>query len=383
MPFDSLVLKKIELARSDITSRLTGLHDIVRGRHPAVHRIALVLYEPGSDLLRTFASSSDNGQNLRHYEAHLRAVPSLRALAAEHVPRVIDNLDLSLREPTVHSLWLKAQSYLSSYTVPVYAGDSLTAFLFFDSRERQAFAPDVTCDLDVIADILAQLYKLRLAAVNTLVGAVDVAKGLARIRDVETGAHLERMAGYSRLIAVALADGLDLSDEFIEYLYLFAPLHDIGKVGIPDRILLKPGKLDDEERRCMQQHVTVGVQLARNIIGDLGIDSDLAATVMLNVVAHHHERGDGSGYPQGLKMADIPIEARIVAVADVYDAISSERPYKPAWSEAECVAELRREAALKRLDPVCVEALIAAEPERTRIRHQLSDARVPAIDHVA
>ena len=383
MPFDSLVLKKIELARSDITSRLTGLHDIVRGRHPTVHRIALVLYEPGSDLLRTFASSSDNGQSLRHYEAHLRAVPSLRALAAEHVPRVIDNLDLSLREPTVHSLWLKAQSYLSSYTVPVYAGDSLTAFLFFDSRERHAFAPDVTCDLDVIADILAQLYKLRLAAVNTLVGAVDVAKGLARIRDVETGAHLERMAAYSRLIAVALADGLDLSDEFIEYLYLFAPLHDIGKVGIPDRILLKPGKLDDEERRCMQQHVAVGVQLARNIIGDLGIDNDLAATVMLNVVAHHHERGDGSGYPQGLKMADIPIEARIVAVADVYDAISSARPYKPAWSEAECVAELRREAALKRLDPVCVEALIAAEPERTHIRQQLSDACVPAIDHVA
>ena len=206
--------------------------------------------------------------------------------------------------------------------------------------------------LDQFADIISQLYLLRLSAVHHLIGAVDIATGLARIRDVETGAHLERMAAYSRLIAVALADGLDLSDEFIEYLYLFAPLHDIGKVGIPDRILLKPGKLDDEERRCMQQHVAVGVQLARNIIGDLGIDNDLAATVMLNVVAHHHERGDGSGYPQGLKMADIPIEARIVAVADVYDAISSARPYKPAWSEAECVAELRREAALKRLETI-------------------------------
>ena len=94
---------------------------------------------------------------------------------------------------------------------------------------------------------------------------------------------------------------------------------------------------------------------------------------MLNVVAHHHERGDGSGYPQGLMLDDIPIEARIVAVADVYDAISSTRPYKRAWSEAECVAELRREAALHRLDARCVEALIAAEADRTRIRQELSD----------
>ncbi|WP_290901013.1 HD domain-containing phosphohydrolase [Aquabacterium sp.] len=373
MPFDSLVLKNIAMSRSDMTGRLAGLHDIVRARHPAVNRIALVLYEPVKDLLRTFASSSDDGQALRHYEAHLAAVPSLRALAAEHIPRVIDNLDLSLREPSVHSLWLKAQSYQSSYTVPVYAGKRLSAFLFFDSRQAAAFTPDVTTDLDVIADILAQLYVLRMAAVNTLVGAVDVAKGLARMRDVETGAHLERMASYSRLIAVALADSLGLSDEFIEYLHLFAPLHDIGKVGIPDRILLKPGKLDDEERRCMQQHVPVGVQLARNIVSDLGIDNDLAASVMLNVVAHHHERGDGSGYPQGLMLDDIPIEARIVAVADVYDAISSTRPYKRAWSEAECVAELRREAALNRLDARCVEALIAAEAERTHIREALSD----------
>lgn len=381
MPFDSLVLKKIELARSDITGRLSGLHDIVRGRHPMVHRIALVLYDAGTDLLRTFASSSDQGEALQHYEVHLAAVPSLRQLAREHVSRVIDNLDLALRADTRHTLWLKAQSYRSSYTVPVYAGEHLTAFLFFDSREQHAFTAEVASDLDVIADILAQLYQLRLAAINTLVGAVDVAKGLARIRDVETGAHLERMASYSRLIAASLAEPLGLSDEFVEYLHLFAPLHDIGKVGIPDRILLKPGRLDDEERLCMQQHVTVGVQLARNIIADLGIDNDLAASVMLNLVAHHHERGDGSGYPQGLKMADIPLEARIVAVADVYDAISSQRPYKPAWTEEQCVAELRREAALHRLDPVCVEALIAARDERLRIRSQLSDEEVatPAV----
>lgn len=373
MPFDSLVLKKIEVARSDMAGRLRGLHDIVRGRHPAVHRIALVLYEPANDLLRTFASSSDDHQGLVHYEAHLAAVPSLRELAASHVPRVIDNLDLSLQAPSIHSIWLKARDYKSSYTVPVYSGQHLSAFLFFDSRLAQVFTPAVTTDLDVIADIVAQLYLLRIAAVNTLVGAVDVAKGLARLRDVETGAHLERMASYSRLIAQTLAPRLGLSDEFVEYLHLFAPLHDIGKVGIPDRILLKPGRLDDTERACMQQHVVIGEKLVRNIISDLGIENDLAASVMVNLVAHHHERGDGSGYPQGLLLEQIPMEARIVAVADVYDAISSHRPYKAAWSEAECVAELRRESALNRLDPVCVEALIEAEGERMRIRHQLSD----------
>jgi HD-GYP domain-containing protein (c-di-GMP phosphodiesterase class II) len=165
-----------------------------------------------------------------------------------------------------------------------------------------------------------------------------------------------------------------LSDEFVEYLFLFAPLHDIGKVGIPDRILLKPGRLDGEEWVVMQTHVKIGLDLVDHIVSDLGLSSDPAAQVMRDVVGGHHERGDGSGYPLGLRLEDIPMAARIVAVADVYDALSTQRPYKVAWPEAECLAQLRREASERRLDSACVEALASADLERAEIRERLADA---------
>jgi len=202
---------------------------------------------------------------------------------------------------------------------------------------------------------------------------VHVASGLARIRDLETGQHLERMAAYSQLMARKLACAHALSDEFIEYVFLFAPLHDIGKVGIPDSILLKPGRLDTVEMATMRRHVEIGETIVDQMGQDLSMGNGLAFKVMRNIVAAHHERGDGSGYPRGLLMNDIPLEARIVAVADVYDALSNQRPYKKAWTEAEITAELDRETASGRLDAECVQTLMAARDERMTIHREHAD----------
>jgi len=221
---------------------------------------------------------------------------------------------------------------------------------------------------------VSQLYLLRISVVRTLLGAVGIVKGMAKIRDVETGAHLERMAHYSALVARALAARFELSDEAIEYIRLFAPLHDIGKVGIPDEIMLKPGALTNEERRIMQTHVQIGEGLIVQIVKDLGLAGDLAARIMLNIVAAHHERGDGSGYPRGLVLAEIPVEARIIAVADVYDALMTARPYKPAWTLEAAEFELRRLASLQQLDADCVEALLSQREERLAIADQFAES---------
>ena len=149
------------------------------------------------------------------------------------------------------------------------------------------------------------------------------------MRDVGTSAYLERMARVAGLIA----DGLGLSDEHARLIEMAAPLHDIGKIAVPDNILLKPGKLDEDELEIMRQHPRNGADLLSDSHNPF---IRTGATVAL----YHHERYDGSGYPHGLKGNEIPLEARIVAVADVFDALISPRPYKHAWSMAEALGYL-------------------------------------------
>lgn len=367
------VLNRAEIERSGLGERIQSLHSILLARYPFISRIALALYDPDTDLLKTFASSNENGPTLQRYEATLASVPSLTQLRDDRTARVVDDIVDRFPGGAAHTDWLTAHQYRSSYTLPIFRGTELSAFLFFDSTQRAAFTPVVRAVLDPFVDIITQLYLLRLSAVHHLIGAVDIATGLARIRDVETGRHLERMAKYSRLIARGVADRYGLNDETVEYLHLFAPLHDIGKVGIPDAILLKPGKLDADEWALMQQHVRIGEELIDHIVSDLGLQGDAAAVIMRDVVAGHHERGDGSGYPRGLRLADIPVPARIVAVADMYDALSSARPYKAPWDEARSAEELRRQAASGLIDSPCVEALLGADEARRQIRERFAD----------
>jgi putative two-component system response regulator len=161
----------------------------------------------------------------------------------------------------------------------------------------------------------------------------------AEYRDNETGLHIVRMSKFSQVLARAA--GLDARQA--ELILNASPMHDIGKLGIPDRVLLKPGRLDDEEWAVMKTHVRIGAEILDGHPSEL---MQMAA----RIARHHHERWDGTGYPEGLAGEAIPIEARIVAVADVFDALTSRRPYKPAWRVADAMAEMHRVAG-SHLDP--------------------------------
>ena len=165
----------------------------------------------------------------------------------------------------------------------------------------------------------------------------------AEYKDNETGNHVLRMSHYARLIA--LAHGL--GEESAGIIFNTAPMHDIGKIGIPDAILLKPGKLDAAEWEVMYQHPIMGAE----IIGKH--DNELLETARI-IALTHHEKWDGTGYPNGLKGKDIPLEGRIVALADVFDALTSKRPYKEAWSIAETMAYLHEQSG-SHFDPELVQ----------------------------
>lgn len=175
------------------------------------------------------------------------------------------------------------------------------------------------------------------------------------------------------IIARGIAGIHDLTDEQIEHIVLFTPLHDIGKIGIPDSILLKPGRLDPEERAIMETHVNKGRDIIQKIIGDFNVQHLSDSSIMLNLVACHHEFLDGSGYPNGLKGDEVPIEARIITVADIFDALTSRRPYKKAWPLDEAKAELLGMADAGKLDRDCIHALFADESLLIDIIEKLPD----------
>ena len=362
-----------------LENHLRSVHQAIAAHYPSIARIALATYNPATDRLTALASSnaadSRNAdlQSMVHYEATLADVPTLQAIADSRTPRVVHDIDTAFTAPTEHTLWLKAQHYRSSLTVPIFKGDTLCAFLFFDALEPHIFDPDTTTFLNLFAQLVAQNYLLQLQVTQGVIGSIHLASGLARIRDLETGHHLDRMAAYARLMAEQLARERPISEEFIAHIFLFAPLHDVGKVGIPDHVLLKPGSLDAEEWAVMRRHVEIGESIAAQIAADLGIGDENGLSVMRNIVAQHHERGDGSGYPRGLTMDQISLEGRIVAVADVYDALSTYRPYKRPWTREAIENELRGEAEHGLLDADCVRVLLDAAPQRAAIAQRFKD----------
>ncbi len=358
-----LTVLELFQGHGSVSERLASLHARVLQTMSAVDRIACVLYDKQTDLLKTFANSTKQGTAIEGYQAKLSDSHELKMLADSGRCRVIDTIAESVRPGSTHSDWLLRQPWQSSFTVPMYDNGGFLGFIFYDSTQPAYFNAANQRDLLLYSNLINMALSNELAAVRSVIVSAQVARDFVDLRDFETGAHLERMARYARLIAKAVAKHYQLSDETIEHIYLFAPLHDIGKIGIPDHILLKQGPLTPDERQQMQTHVEKGEQLMQKVIGDFGLQHLPDSTVMRNIVACHHEFLNGSGYPRGLSGEQVPVEARIITVADIFDALTSVRPYKRPWSVADALTELRAMASAGKLDPYCVEALASSMDE--------------------
>jgi putative two-component system response regulator len=193
---------------------------------------------------------------------------------------------------------------------------------------------------------------------------MEIIKRLGRageFRDNETGMHVIRVAHYCRLLGQAVR----MNEEDVDLLFNAAPMHDIGKIGIRDDVLLKPGKLDDAEIAAMRKHVPFGAEI-------IGEHADGLLSMARLIVLTHHEKWDGSGYHRGLKGQEIPLVGRITSIADVFDALTSARPYKKPWPIEDAVTYLKREAGFS-FDPELVEKFISILPQILAVRAQYSD----------
>ena len=247
----------------------------------------------------------------------------------------------------------------------------------FDNIEVQQLAAALTEKWELLNQLESLVRERTAQITETRDVAMFILASLAESRDPETGEHLERIRSYCHILAEELRSNScysgQIDDKFMEDLYHSSPLHDIGKVGIPDSILLKPSSLMDDEFEIMKQHSVIGAEAFARAIRT--VNSAGFLEMAADIAHYHHERFDGSGYPEGLKGTQIPLSARIVALADVYDALTSSRVYKPAFQPDIADVMIRQERG-KHFDPVIVDAFIARHNDFLQVRNIIEAERV-------
>ncbi len=351
-----------------LSAKLHYLLHALQKKYPAVERLAIALYDPGSDWVKTFVAIEREANPLPFYHARLRDTTWLQAVATSQSPRVINDFSVLEDSNKRHVQALLAVGYRASYTVPMCVNGQFFGFVFFNSCTPGLFQGALLAELDMLAHFASLLVYNEHANVRTLLATLKSAMNMARARDPETGNHLERMSRYARLIAQQIGAAFGQDDSFVEHVYLFAPLHDLGKITIPDQVLLKPGPLNAEEQVIMREHARAGLTLVEQILENFGLAGVGQIHLLRNIILHHHELFDGSGYPDGLAGDNIPLESRIVTVADVFDALTSQRPYKQAWPNEQAFDWLQQQSG-RLFDPRCIHALLSCQDEIEHIQH--------------
>jgi HD-GYP domain-containing protein (c-di-GMP phosphodiesterase class II)/HAMP domain-containing protein len=276
---------------------------------------------------------------------------------------------------------LHQAGFASALMLPIQ-GNGGGALLVFASRQAHAYEAEHAELIGNIAGQLTHALDKTVFVEGLVVSAVQGLAKLAESRDPETGNHLTRMALYSALIAEELGKTgryqHRISAAYVRAIHQFAPMHDIGKVGLSDAILLKPGPLTDTEREEMQRHPSIGAEVLQRCEAQVNALGYSIFQVAIEIAAAHHERFDGQGYPHGLAGENIPLSARIVAVADVFDALTSQRPYKAAWSVDRALGMIEGESN-RQFDPEVVAAFRRALPRVLEVleRHRPVDAESP------
>jgi response regulator RpfG family c-di-GMP phosphodiesterase len=374
-----------------------ALNDSLRSIIP-FNRLALTRYYRSEDTVVTKLVASDRDVLLGTGDTFHLSESSLQDVYMDKEVLLIDDLEEYLKEhPDSRSTRLLLEEGMkSSMVLPLIANNVTRGFLIFASVEKQSFTQE---HVDFISSIVGQislsiqrgelLYEIEQhtrnlehmvevrtrEVIKTQKTTIFALSKLAETRDPETGNHLERIRNYSVLLAQILkysGSYEEIDNQYLRDLYDSSILHDIGKVGIPDGILLKDGILTKREYELMQSHTVIGYEALKSASRDLGDDSFL--NMAMDVTLSHHERWDGNGYPGGLKGEDIPLAARIVAIADVYDALTSRRPYKEAYPHERAIEIMKQEHF--RFDPYLFEVFIDNQEEYNTIRMRYNDSMV-------
>lgn len=338
-------------------------------------RVSVMLPDPSGEYLTVVAATGIDPDLQARIRVPVGAMVAGRAYADANSIVVNEHRSDILPNPRYDSDFFAVVPLISSALVT--SGHPVGVINVTEPRAGRIYDQPALTTLRTLAEsaAVALQNQIRLRQRNEARDAIILAMAkLAENRDPETGAHLERVQIYCRMLSETLSSrpkyASAIDDEFIWAIFRSAPLHDIGKVGIPDRILLKPGRLTPEEFAVMKTHTTIGGKTIRALLQNHR--GQRLLEMGMEIAQSHHEKYDGTGYPAGLQGERIPLSARILALADVYDALTSKRVYKPAMTHQEA-ADIIREGNGKHFDPDLVEAFFEREADFARTARELQD----------
>lgn len=287
---------------------------------------------------------------------------SLLEVVQKNEPRIINDLiEYYKKNPKSDSTRLIIkEGMLSSVTLPLISNEECIGVVFFSSRRKNAYSKVHINFLKTITNNLATIFNKSFMHDDLIISTIEGFASLVESKDSDTGNHMDRMKTYSVFIANLLKENRlykeEVDDEFISQIRNFSAIHDIGKVSIPDEILLKPGKLTEDEFMVMKTHAMIGGKILENMNKNIHGNNEELYKVGIDIAMYHHEKWNGSGYPFGKIATEIPLAARIVAVADVFDALMSKRPYKQAYDLDKAFGILEEDKG-KHFDPIIIDVV--------------------------
>ena len=340
-----------------LNHQLADIHYQIRAHIPNVDRLSFALYDRDTDILKTYADSAANGTELSQHSAYLKNLPTLQSCAKTGEKRVVNNIEQQFSSHTHHTKWLLGRGYHSSLAVPVYSQHHFIGILFIDSHLEDFFTEVIVSALNEYIDTLLISIISEYELVHALLDSTRN-HHLSSPRHWSAGAaHRERIWRMTQIIAKDVANAFELSDEDIENITQFSRYHDIGKLSIPYNVLSSTEELTPAQRRLIDEHIEHGVQFVEQIIEQLNHPNHHCVNLLREIVAYHHEYLDGSGYPYHLHGNDIPPSARIIAVANIFDALTCHHPHKQGCSTIYALLELEKMVNQGKLDWHCVNAL--------------------------
>lgn len=345
----------------------------------AVDRLGVAFIEEDTDMITAeYAIGSYPIKRLKAGYAVPMASTSLREMAKDKCSSIEGDLrGLLDKRPESPSLRLIVEEGIqSNMIIPLLINDEVYGFLFFSSVHLNAYdevsmriGRNISHELSAMINKTFLMKKVFSTMTRTFARLVEE-------KDQVTGNHVSRMTAYAALLAASLIggerEGYKVKPSFVRDIHNDASVHDIGKVAIPDSILKKPGRYTPEEFEAMKQHTKVGGEILSEMQRQLKHFKTSFYQVAIDIAKYHHERWDGSGYPEGLKGAEIPLSARIVAIADVFDALTSRRPYKEPFSFDDAV-KIIKESSGTHFDPILVNEFLKLLPQIKRIYERSED----------